>query len=298
LFGEKAREIDVMFPTEDPEQICNQYLKRYGVSGLLCRGDGVAAECVNQETGEWVEIECNPEECPHHSPTDPDPLERAKKKSCKQVLNLRFIIPQLISEGVWQLDTSSFNSIIAINSGIDYIRGLVGRVSMIPLRLKVIPREVQPGGKKKIVHVLDLKLGAQLGLRELQALAQGDGERPLLALPSMEDQVPPDDLFPVEAAAFEGQETAAVEISPDLAGDLEVRPEIAEPDALDSQIADLLAALEPTKAQVTLWWQQVGGDKAAMVDLLTQKYTGGNGEKEPAPKPAEVAAPEQEGWMI
>ena len=55
LFGEKAREMDIMFPSEDLEQICPQYLKRYGTSGLLCRGDGVMAECVNQETGEWVE---------------------------------------------------------------------------------------------------------------------------------------------------------------------------------------------------------------------------------------------------
>ena len=295
FFGEKAREIDIMFPDDDLEQICPQYLKRYGTSGLLCRGDGVNAECVNQETGEWVEIDCNPEECPHFSPPDND----KSKKSCRQVMNLRFIIPQVISEGVWQLDTSSYNSIIAVNSAIEYIRGLVGRVSMIPLRLRVIPREVQPEGKKKIVHVLDLKLGAQLGLRELQALAQSEG-KPLLALPSLDDHVPPDDLFPVEAEAFEEPaEGEVVEISEDLSGDI-------EPDALDSQIADLQAALGYNQAKMTMRWQKVQGDKQAMLDLLTQEYEDGDGNapaKPEKPKPAApstsaVPGPKQGGFLI
>jgi hypothetical protein len=299
LFGEKAREMDIMFPSEDLEQICPQYLKRYGTSGLLCRGDGVMAECVNQETGEWVEITCNPEECPYFSPPDPS------KKSCRQVMNLRFIIPQLISEGVWQLDTSSYNSIIAVNSAIEYIYGLVGRVSMIPLRLRVIPREVQPDGKKKIVYVLDLKLGSQLGLRELQALAQSEG-KPLLALPSLEDHVPPDDLFPVEAKAFEEPaEGEVVEIAEDLAGDI-------ESDQLAPQIADLQAELNLTPAQMTLRWQKVGGDKQAMLELLTTEHENNGKQPGTPPKPSDPeartsppeskqppAAPSKQGsWMI
>ncbi|MFA4972874.1 MAG: hypothetical protein WC683_09690 [bacterium] len=308
LFGEKAREMDIMFPTEDLEQISPQYLRRYGTSGLLCRGDGVMAECVNQETGEWVEIECNPEECPYFSPSDPS------KKSCRQVLNLRFIIPQLISEGVWQLDTSSYNSIIAVNSAIDYIRGLIGRVSMIPLRLRVIPREVQPDGKKKIVYVLDLKLGAQLGLRELQALAQA-GDRPLLALPSLDDHVPPDDLFPVEASSFANsneEQEEEVETSPDLAGDLEAKEET--PSQLDSDIADLVAELRLKPAQVTLRWKKVQGDKEAMLELLTAEYDSNGKQPGESPKPSNPeahtppsrpdstpsppAASKKTGWLI
>lgn len=279
LFGERAREMDIMFPTEDLEQICPQYLKRYGTTGLLCRGDGVVAECVNQETGEWVEIECNPEECAYFSPPDP------AKKSCRQVMNLRFVIPQLISEGVWQLDTSSYNSIIAVNSAIDYIRGMVGRVSMIPLRLRVVPREVQPDGKKKVVYVLDLRLGAQLGLRELQELARA-GDQPLLALPSLDDHVPPDDLFPMEAAAYEEPaEEEAVEVAPELAGDLEAAEDAgAEPDELDNQIADLQIALGYNQAKMAIRWKKVGGDKAAMRDLLASEYEKSRGGASPAPR--------------
>ena len=173
---------------------------------------------------------------------------------------------------------------------------------MIPLRLRVIPREVQPEGKKKIVHVLDLKLGAQLGLRELQALAQSEG-KPLLALPSLDDHVPPDDLFPVEAAAYEDDEEPAegevVEISEDLSGDI-------EPDALDSQIADLQAALGYNQAKMTMRWQKVQGDKQAMLDLLTQEYEDGDGNapaKPEKPKPAApstsaVPGPKQGGFLI
>lgn len=285
LFGEKAREIDIMFPTDDPEQICPQYLKRYGTSGLLCRGDGIVAECVDQETGEWVEIECNPEECPHFNATE------ESKKSCRQVMNLRFVIPQLISEGVWQLDTSSYNSIIAVNSAIDYIRGLVGRVSMIPLRLRVVPREVQPDGKKMVVYVLDLRLGAQLGLRELQELARA-GDQPLLALPSLDDHVPPDDLFPMEAAAYEEPaEEEAVEVAPELAGDLEAEGEVVEAsedaalDELDSEIAYLQAALGHNQAKMAIRWNKVGGDKAAMRDLLAAEWEKAQGCKPVASNP-------------
>ncbi len=311
LFGEKARELEIMLPTEDLEQICPQYLKRYGRSGLLCRGDGVVAECVDQD-GEWVEIECNPEECPHFNPPD------KSKKSCRQVMNLRFIIPQLISEGVWQLDTSSYNSIIAVNSAIEYIRSLVGRISMIPLRLRIIPREVQPEGKKKIVYVLDLKLSSHLGLRELQALAQAE-DRPLLALPSLDDHIPPDDLYPVEAAAYaESNGGETIETSPDLSGDLE-GPEQEEMDELDSQIASLQDALGYTQAQMAIRWRKAGGEKEAMVALLTEEYEG-RPRKQPAPrkapapqdppatgkeeqagtqgKAAPKGAPEQVGWLI
>jgi len=258
LFGEKAREIDIMFPVEDREQVCPQYLKRYGAPGLLCRGDGVTAERVNQETGTWEEIECNPEECPHFSPQDP------AHKSCRQVMNLRFIIPQLISEGVWQLDTSSYHSIVNVNSGLDYVQALVGRISMVPLRLRIVPREVQPDGRKKIVHVLEVRLASQLGLRELQELARGDAERPLLALPSLDENMPPDDLFPVEAVQYEAQakpepvdEVLAEE------GDLPPGPEVMEsepePEAetdgeaeTDAQIAALFDQLGFTKAKQTL----------------------------------------------
>ena len=40
VFGEKPKELRVMFPTENSEQWASQYLRCYSASGsLICRGD-------------------------------------------------------------------------------------------------------------------------------------------------------------------------------------------------------------------------------------------------------------------
>jgi hypothetical protein len=282
LFGEKAREIPIMFPVDDKEMVAPQFYKRYGSgSGLVCRGDGEMAVC-RTESGELEEIECLGQDC-----------EWYQKKHCRHVLNLMFIIPQLISEGCWQLDTSSFHSIVNFNSSWEYVQALTGgKVAMVPLVLRVVPKEVSPDGKKKVVHVLEIKLAQRLSLEDLRGL--GAGAVPVAALPAPNCESEPEHFYPKEVRP------EPVEISPDLAGDLEARPEMAEPDGLDSQIADLTAALGLTSAQLALRWKKVEGDKAAMADLLADEYVDGNrnAKDEQKPAPAAAAGPKQEGWMI
>ena len=75
VFGEKPRELRIMFPTDDESQWASQYLRCYSETGnLICRGDGETAlakvETINRETsskGEIIskllEMPCNPDRC-------------------------------------------------------------------------------------------------------------------------------------------------------------------------------------------------------------------------------------------
>src|SRR4030043_166312 len=78
VFGEKPKELRIMFPTDDESQRASQYLRCYSATGnIICRGDGETAlarvETANDRSnskGETVskllEMPCNPDRCPCH----------------------------------------------------------------------------------------------------------------------------------------------------------------------------------------------------------------------------------------
>ena len=196
VFGEKPKELQIMFPTEDEKQWASQYLRCYSETGdLICRGDGEIAvarvETIGRERSsrykpitKLLEMPCDPDRCPCY-----------QKGYCHRVLNLQFLLPDCPGLGVYQLDTTSFYSIVNVNSGIKLIRGTCGRVSMIPLSLKLIEQEVKPEGIEKTVQVLSLT--GRYSLAEIQKYAQTPpGQVLLLPVP---DNEPPDDLFPPES---------------------------------------------------------------------------------------------------
>lgn len=214
--SDKPKQLQIMFPVEDAEVFAPQFLKCYSFTqGLICRGDGVKTiRKVDVDTGdiashlteqwEFREMTCNPDTCPQ-AVGDP---ERDIKPQCRRVMNLLFVLPNVPGLGVWQLDTSSFYSIVNINSCLDVIRGLCGRISGIPLTLSLEPREVTPPGiKKKTVHVLHIR--SNLKLADLQKIARRPPVKALM--PAVEEEEPPEDLFPeetlVEAEAARGEPT-------------------------------------------------------------------------------------------
>jgi hypothetical protein len=195
VFGDKPRELRIMFPTDEQAQWASQFLRCYSASrGLICRGDGeMAIARIDIRTGEIAtreaaetelrEVTCNPAKCVYY-----------QKAHCRRVMNLQFLLPDCPGFGVYQLDTSSFNSIVNVNSSLELIRGICGRLSMIPLSLKIVEQEVQPEGKKKTVRILSLT--APYSLVEIQRYAQLPPGRALL-LPAPDSEAP-DDLFPDE----------------------------------------------------------------------------------------------------
>jgi hypothetical protein len=200
VFGEKPHELRIMFPTDDQNQWASQFLRCYSASrGLVCRGDGETAiakidvrsdEIANRDSTETElrEITCNPAKCTYY-----------QKAQCRRVMNLQFLLPDCPGFGVYQLDTSSFYSIVNVNSCLELIRGTCGRLSMLPLCLQLVEQEVQPEGKKKTVRVLSLT--APYSLAEIQRYAQVPPGQVLLLPPP--DNEAPDDLFPDEVLGKE-----------------------------------------------------------------------------------------------
>ncbi|GAH68437.1 unnamed protein product, partial [marine sediment metagenome] len=156
VVGEKPKELQIMFPSNDMEQVARQYLRCYGQTfGLVCWGDGEkchrkvdveSGDLAGRNTKEWVwkDMTCDYEECPEYG------------ARCRRVMNLMFMLPDVPGLGVWQIDTSSFFSIREINSTLEIIRNLTkspdspeGRIAFIPLTLSLGPYDVSPKGISK-----------------------------------------------------------------------------------------------------------------------------------------------------
>ena len=234
VFGEKPRELRIMFPTEDETQWASQYLRCYSETGnLICRGDSETAlarvETVNGETGsegetisKLLEMPCNPDRCPLY-----------QRGFCRRVMNLQFLLPECPGFGVYQIDTGSFYSIVHINSSLKLIRGTCGRLSMIPLSLRLLEQEVPE--KKLTIRVLNLT--SHCSLAEIQKYAQiPPGQALLLPAPDCEA---PDDLFPDEVLGPEKQDRYFTDTVKELT-DLWTRAKrkVWQLDIRDYQIAD------------------------------------------------------------
>jgi len=200
IHGDDPRELPIMFPSDDLELIAPQWYKCYSYThGLICKGNGKTCrrkvdvdtgDFANRDTKEWEMAEgiCEPEHCP-----------MLGSKQCKKMMSLLFILPEVPGLGVYQLDTSSFYSIVNLNSQLapdGFLRPFTrGRIAFIPFILSIEPREVTPPGVgRKAVHVLNIRADVKLAdiIRiSRQAPAQ-------VLLPTLSEEEPPDDLFPDE----------------------------------------------------------------------------------------------------
>jgi hypothetical protein len=166
LLGEKPKRLRIMLTSDDLEMVFPQYLKKYGKSGLLCKGTGgkdgegnplpALFRIVDKETGEAVDdYPCDPENC-----------EDYKSGRCKRLASLSFILRDLPALRVWQIDTTSQISIQRLNTRFEDLAALsraAGRpylIAGVPLILSLGPVQVKPdkAKKKQTVYCLDLEL--------------------------------------------------------------------------------------------------------------------------------------------
>lgn len=210
VHGQAPRELPVMFPSDDLELVAPQWYKCYSYSqGLICKGDGKrcrrkvdtkTGDFANRDTKQWVLTDgiCEPEHCP-----------MVGSKQCRKMMSLLFILHEVPGLGVYQLDTSSFYSIVNLNSQLatdGFLRHFTqGRIAFIPLILSVEPREVTPPGVgRKTVHVLNVR--ADVKLADIIRISR---QRPAqVLLPTLEEEEPPEDLYPEEVLEH-GEEAAA-----------------------------------------------------------------------------------------
>lgn len=192
-FGCEARTLRVMFPLDDEDIIASQYYRCYSKTrGLVCKGDGeTCRRMVDAKTGalanreseavEWKEMSCRGRDCPDY------------EARCKEMMCLQFMLPEIPGLGIWQIDTSSINSIRNINNNLEMLRAVYGRLAMMPLELALIQIEVTPEGvKKKKVWVMNL-----MSPQTLQEAARLAMQKPLsllagvtVAMPVADDELP------------------------------------------------------------------------------------------------------------
>ena len=188
MYGEQPTELDIMFPVNDRSIIFPQAYEYYGSARrLLCKGDGT--EAIRWDTQKLSMV---PTSCPC------DLLGNG----CKQRAHLQVLLPKVKSTGIYQIDTSSENSIIAINSYLDMLapidqpeQGILGYFAMVPLKLRRVPRDIYPNGMHRTTYPLELELDATeeeiTSLREQKDKILATTRRWVVALP--EELNPEDD---------------------------------------------------------------------------------------------------------
>ena len=208
VYGEHPRELIIMIPVENEDVWASQYYRSYSRSrGLICRGNGeTCRRLVDTATGDYAaasskdvawkeDLPCDGRGCPRYG------------RECKEVLNLQFMLPEVPGLGIYQIDTSSINSILNINSSADLIRSVYSRVARLPLTLTLEPLDVQtPDGKRKTVSVLNLRCRSTMieliklanrPLSEILLPSPQENEAPLDAEDLVPEAMPtPDDGYP------------------------------------------------------------------------------------------------------
>jgi hypothetical protein len=185
LYGAKPKQIKIMFPLPDPSVFFPQFYKRYANGVLRCRGDGEEAVCISKEFAAnlktigdaelgGVRVECQGKNCPYY-----------QQKKCSESAALSVLIPELKGAGVWEIITGSFHSIVNINSCLEYIRAICGRVHMIPLTLERREQDIAYEGKKSKHYILHVNM--DFSLADLQRFALIDPTKSMLELPKIEE---------------------------------------------------------------------------------------------------------------
>lgn len=215
VYGEKPTELDVVFLTDDIDDWADPWRKSYSNSwGLLCRGDGEEAWAMwdeaaegprppELEKGTWATADTvawHKQKIPCHGPECP--LTIAGK--CKTVMNLQFMLPKVRGIGVWQIDTGSRNSIENVRNGAQMIMAFRNRIRGIPLKLRLVKKEVTPpdGKKKKTVWVMKLSKDGVTPEQFLGEVSLLPADRLMLPEP-VDDGEMPEDLFELDAAETE-----------------------------------------------------------------------------------------------
>src|SRR3990167_4687786 len=236
VYGEKPTELDILLPANDREIIFPQAYEFYGASkGLKCTGDGERAMRYDETIKSMQPVEC--------------PCELLEQKKCSQKGHLMFILPKVNIGGVYQIDTGSYNSIVDINSSLDYVISLVGRFALVSLRLIREPRETYHNGKKQTHHTMRIELSGNIN--HLNALKEDTNK--ILAEPQ----------YSLPAPTQENPELDDVPVYPDIIEDTLLTPPFTAPtvnpptfsDSKTEIIKDLVVN-PPTSSSPIRDWQK------------------------------------------
>jgi len=188
LYGEAPTRLPVILATDDIGANLQEDLKMYTLTGgLICKGDGEMARRVDMTTGELIEQPCGFKNCPSY-----------QKGDCKEVGVLSFLMPEVPGHGVWQIVTSSVNSMMDLKSEMKWAVMMTGHIAGIPFELTIEPIEVTPKGQKKKKTIYTLHLRTKLTIFEMKALPPWQAVSPAI--------IPGDDAMPDEMGESEEEQ--------------------------------------------------------------------------------------------
>ncbi len=180
-----CEEMEIMLPINEIGAVFPQAYKWYGSSrGAKCTGDGVKAFRYDEQKKTTTQIKC---------PCNQLKTEENTRGQCDMRGHLQFLIPKVSLGGIFQIDISSYNSIVDINSGIDYVTALIGRFAMVPMIIRKEPKDTHHGGSKQVHFPIKLLLHPSVGIGELNRLKTDTVrilEKSQYALPPVEDVNP------------------------------------------------------------------------------------------------------------
>lgn len=161
-----AEEIDIMLPLNDIAAVFPQSYKWYGSSrGVRCVGDGEKAMRYDDTAKAMVERTC---------PCEQLRTETNVRGECTLRAHLMCLVPKVSMGGIYQIDMGSYNSIIDINSGIDYVSALIGRFALVPLKLRRVPTQTHHDGRTQTHYTCQIIF--DVSINELNVLRQ-DSQR-------------------------------------------------------------------------------------------------------------------------
>lgn len=209
IYGPEPTEIDIMFPVDDPSVVFPQAYKWYGADqGLKCKGDGETAirrlaDVADPKLKEFLSRSGQKDEDLVEVPCPCPMLDNGKcgPKGCLMVL-----LPRVGCGGVYQIDTGSVINLTEINSTIEFLQSLLGRIAMVPLKLRRVPQAItfidpKTGKTSTKTHYM-LKLVFEGAMTEVMRLRNDrmalPGYQPTSIAPPVEDGPEPTSECPME----------------------------------------------------------------------------------------------------
>jgi Recombination directionality factor-like len=167
-YGEKPKTIPVFFVSDDISQSCPHFFELRDSTGKrVANGDGVTFNVATKNQDNTVsDLVVSPQDIDKWM----NDLERTSGGNWKEILVLRFIIPDIPILGVWEFRTGGDDSTIPnIVGTIDTVKAMAGRISGIPFDLSVKMVKSDKAGSSSKYPVVSLVCNISTESAELVA---------------------------------------------------------------------------------------------------------------------------------
>jgi hypothetical protein len=200
IYGDQPTSLPILLPAEDLGTLFPQALACYGkTTGLKCRGNNEIAMRRWADVEPTLQATLGGSHGPHDYVEIPCPCPRLETGECSPVGSLLILLPHVSLGGVYQIDTHSRANIIRINSAVDWLKMMLGHISMIPLTLLREPVPMGHNGTQRIHYLLSLRFDGDLEAARRVREHGAHAMLPAFALPTphtLHSDITPDDTAP------------------------------------------------------------------------------------------------------